>query len=119
MHGSRKPRLPIQAEKLTHQYPEDTPLDEWTGNNQIEELIDFIQETQESNSNKAREHLLHSQSLMMKQYDKKLNTIAFSKLENGDDVLIENVYRNKKGGKLQGRWLGPYPVTKVNRENLK
>ena len=27
MHGSRKPRLPIQAQNLTQQYLEDTPLE--------------------------------------------------------------------------------------------
>ncbi|KAI6654625.1 hypothetical protein LOD99_1020 [Oopsacas minuta] len=77
-----------------------------------------MQETQEFNSNKAGEHLSHSQTLMKQQYDKKVNPIAFSKIENGDNVLIENMYRNKKRGKLQDRWLGPYPVTKVNRTTV-
>ncbi|KAI6649389.1 hypothetical protein LOD99_11755 [Oopsacas minuta] len=64
------------------------------------------------------ENTSHSQTLMKQQYDKKLHPIAFSKIENGDNVLIENMYRNKKGGKLQDRWLGPYPVTKVNRTTV-
>ncbi|KAI6658677.1 hypothetical protein LOD99_10994 [Oopsacas minuta] len=88
MHGSRKPRLPIQAQNLIHQYPEDSTLGEWAGDYQIEELVDvFMYETQEFNRNKAGEHLSHSQTLMKQQYDKKVNPIAFSKIENGDNVL--------------------------------
>ena len=86
MHGSRKPRLPIQAQNLVHQYPEDLPLDEFAGEDQIEELIDFVQDITESNSNTAGEHLTRAQALMKQQYDKKLNPVAFSKLESGDNV---------------------------------
>ena len=43
MHGSRKPRHPLQAQNLTHQCPEDTPLDEWAGDEQLEEWMDFVQ----------------------------------------------------------------------------
>ena len=55
---------------------------------------------------------------MKQQYDKKLNRASFRKLEKGDSVLIDNVYRKTKGGKLQDKWLGPYSVTNVTSTNV-
>ena len=80
--------------------------------------MDFLQKPQESNSNRAGECLTHSLTLMKRQSDKKLNPVAFSKFENGDNVMIENMYSSKKGGRLQDRWLGPFPITKVNRTTV-
>ena len=79
-----------------------------------------MQDTQESNNKIALENLAHSQKLMKQQYDKKLTraSASFRKLEKGDSVLIENVYRNKKGGRLQDKWLGPYSITKVTSTNV-
>ena len=77
-----------------------------------------MQESQQSNINVAIKHLAHSQTLMKQQYDKKLNNKTICELEKGDDVLIENTYQNQKGGKLQDRWLGPYPVAKVTQSNV-
>ena len=116
MHGSRKPRLPTQAQSLTYQYPEDTGIGECAVEEQMEQLINFMQDTQESNNTVALENLSHSQTLMKQQYDKKLNRASFRKLEIGDSVLIEN--RKTKGGKLQDKWLGPYSVTKVTSTNV-
>ena len=89
MHGSRKPRLPTQAQSLTYQYPEDTSIGECAVEEQMEQLISFMQDTQESKNSIALENLTHSQTLMKQQYDKKLNRGSFRKLEKGDSVLIE------------------------------
>ena len=43
MYSNRNINSPI--------YPENTPLDEWTGTDQIEKLIDFIHKTHESSNN--------------------------------------------------------------------
>ena len=118
MHGSRKPRLATQAQSLTYQYPEDTSIGECAVEEQMEQLISFMQDTQESNNSIALENLTHSQTLMKQQYDKKLNRASFRKPEKGDSVLIENVYRKTKGGKLQDKWLGPYSVTKFTSPNV-
>ena len=64
-----------------------------------------MHEAQESNSQKTGEQLLHSQKLIKEQFDKKLNPVTSTKLEIGDNVLIENVYQGKKGLKLQDKWL--------------
>ena len=69
MHGCRKPRLPIQAQIQAHEYPEDTPLDQWAEDDQIEELVDFMQENLESNTQRAGEQLIHSQKLMKQQFE--------------------------------------------------
>ena len=116
MHGSRKPRLPTQAQSLIYQYPEDIGIGECAVEEQMEQLINFMQDTQESNNCIALENLAHSQTLMKEQYDKKLNRASFSPLEKGDSVLIEN--QKTKGGKLQDKWLGPYSVTKVTSTNV-
>ncbi|KAI6657828.1 hypothetical protein LOD99_570 [Oopsacas minuta] len=118
IHGSRKARLPTEAQNQDYQHPEDSILDQWGGEHQFEKLIDFMQEAHESNSQIAGEQLLHSQNLIKQQFDKKLNPVSSRKLEIGDNVLIENVYRSKKGGKLLDKWIGRYPVTKVNRSTV-
>ena len=101
-----------------YEYPEDTLLDQLAEDDKIEELVDFLQENLESNTQKAGEQLFHSQKLMKQQLDKNLNPIVSSKLEIGDNVLIVNVYRGKLGGKLQDKWIGPHPVTKVNSTSV-
>ena len=92
MHGSRKPRLPIQAENLAALYPDAgaLDLDEWAGEEQINEFIDTMQEAQMDNQEIAGESLKHSKTLMKKQYDKRLNPVTLNTIEKGDEVLIEN-----------------------------
>ena len=121
MHGSRKPRLPIQAENLSALYPDagTALLDEWAGEDEVNKLVDSLHEVELQNQNIAGEYLAHSKTLMKKQHDKKLHPVTRNKFEKGDEVLIENVYRKKKGGKLEDRWLGPYNVDKVNTTNVR
>ena len=55
---------------------------------------------------------------MNEQFDKKVNPITKSFKVN-DEVLIENVSRMRsKGGMLQDKWIGPYPITKVSTKML-
>ena len=57
---------------LRHKYPEDIGISECAVEDQMEKLINFVQDTQESNNNIALDKLAHSQKLMKHQYDKKL-----------------------------------------------
>ena len=65
------------------------------------------------------ENLTPSKELMKRQYDKKINPITFNVLKETDEVLIENVYQKKKGGKFHDKWLGPYPIADVTRNTVK
>ena len=121
IHGSRKPRLPIQAENLAALYPDAGTLilDEWTGEEQVNELIGTMQEAQMDNQKIAGESLKHSKTLIKRQFDRNLNPVTLKEIEKGDEVPIENVYQKKKGGKLEDKWLGPYLVDKVNPTNVR
>ena len=68
---------------------------------------------QEHSFEEAGKNLVKSKEIMKKQYDKKVNPIA-NILNVSDDVLIENLTtKTSKGGKLQNKWICPYPITKV------
>ena len=56
--------------------------------------------------------------MMKKQYDKKViqNKKEF---QINDEVFIENMPKKRsQGGKLQDKWIGPYPITKVTNSTL-
>ena len=116
MHGSRKPRLPIQAENFATLYPNggELSLGESARNEEILELVNSTQEVLMKTHEIAGKSLTHSKALMKKQHDKRLNPRALTKIEKGDEVLIENVYLKKRGGKLEET----YPVDKVNPTNV-
>ena len=50
---------------------------------------------------------------------RKSNPIHFENLKEADEVLIENVYESRKGGKFQDKWLGPYPIAQVNPKTVR
>ena len=56
---------------------------------------------------------------MKKQYDKKVNPIT-NTFKASDKVLTENMStKRSKGGKLQAKWIGPFPITKVSNSCVK
>ena len=119
MHGCRKPRLPFEAENLAFLYP-DVSMEENSlkddGND--DELLQFMKNEQEDSFQQAGKNLINSKKIMKEQFDKKVNPITQSFKVN-DEVLIENVSRMRsKGGKLQDKWIGPYPTTKVSTRML-
>ena len=121
MHGSRKPRLPNEAENLSFLYPDvsfgETMSDE-TENDQIHDLIETMKNEQEISHQQAGLNLAKSKEVMKKQYDKKVNPIT-QNIKVNDEVFLENMCKKKsKGGKLQDKWIGPYPITKVSSHNL-
>ena len=124
MHGSRKPRLPTEAESLARLYP-DVTVEEAQSHlndfNEVEttELIESMQVAQTSDHVAAGKSLTRSKELMKRQYDKKINPIKFNDLKETDEVLIENVYQKKKGGKFHDKWLGQYPIADVTRNTVK
>ena len=115
MHGSRKPRLPTEAENLSLLYPDIASV---SCDQDQNELLEYMRTAQDDNFQIAEDSLTHSKEVMKKRHDRKLNPITFCKLEETDEVLIENVYQKKKGGKLQDKWLGPYPVVKATQSNV-
>ena len=119
MHGCRKPRLTFEAENLAFLYPdismEENSLED-DGND--DELLQFMKNEQEDSFQQAGKNLINSKKIMKEQFDKKVNPITKSFKVN-DEVLIENVSRMRsKGGKLQGKWIGPNPITKVSTKML-
>ena len=120
MGRERFNRLPIQAENFATLYPNggELSLGESARNEEILELVNSTQEVLMKTHEIAGKSLTHSKALMKKQHDKRLNPCALTKIEKGDEVLIENVYLKKRGGNLEDKWLGPYPVDKVYPTNF-
>lgn len=120
VHGSRKPRLPTEAEDLALLYPDViiAASDDDEGVNETE-LVEHMQIAQENQQIVAGECLTRSKVMMKNQYDKKINPIHFENLKEADEVLIENVYQSRKGGKFQDKWLGPYPIAQVNPKTVR
>ena len=121
MHGCRKPRLPFEAESLSFLYPDvnlGETSDENDDNNDLDDLIQAMKRDQQESFQHAGESLINSKKIMKRQYDKKVNPIT-TKFAVDDDVLIENMCRKKsKGGKLQDKWIGPYPIKEVSRSTV-
>ena len=112
--------MPTEERNLALPYP-DIPVEstyENDNDDELNELIEYMQTAQENDHKLAGESLVNSKSSMKKQYDKRLNPITYKNISESDEVLIENVYQKKKGGKFQDKWLGPYPVAKVNRRTI-
>ena len=123
MHGSRKPRLPTEAENLAMLYPdvaieESQSLGNDTSEDTTTELIQSMQAAQANDHVVAGELLTRSKELMKRRHDNKLNPITFNNLDKTDEVLIENVYQKKKGWKFHDKWLGPYRIAKLNRNTV-
>ena len=120
MHGSRKPRLPNEAENMSFLYP-DISLETTSLTNEddhIEELVQLMNTEQEHSFQLAGEKLLKSKKEMKKQYDKKIHPITKA-FQINDEVIIENLStKRSQGGKLQDKWIGPYPITKVTNSTL-
>ena len=66
MHGSRKPRLPIQAENLAAVYPKagELSLGESAKDEDILELTNFTRQAQMKNQDIASKALTHSKAQM-------------------------------------------------------
>ena len=55
---------------------------------------------------------------MKQHYDKKIHPITKA-FQIKDEVIIENLStKRSQGGKLQDKWIGPYPITKVTNSTL-
>ena len=116
MNGCRKPRLPNEVEDLQFLYPDvfntDASLD--TDDSQKDNLVQFMKSTQDQSFHEAGKSLIKSKEILKKQYDKKVNPIT-NTFKASDKVLIENMStKRRKGGKLQAKWIGPFPITKVS-----
>ena len=112
MHGSRKPRLPSDAENLLFLYP-DISIGNTPQSSEDDQNNQFMKTEQENSFEEAVQNLRKSKEIMKTSFDKNINPINKTFRVN-DEVLIENLSRKRsKGGKLQNRWVGPYPITRA------
>ena len=83
MHGSRKPCLPTQAEKLSLLYPDagNSMIEGWVKEDEEQKLVDYMNEVEQQNQDIAGKYLAHSKIKMKRQYDKRLNPITCRKFE--------------------------------------
>ena len=126
MNGSRKPRLPSEIENLQFLYPDivdtdaevETETEVDSNGSQMTDLVKFTKTKQEHILEEAGKNLIKSKEIMKKQYDSKVSPITYT-LNISDNVLIENMSsKRSKGGKLQDKWIGPYPITKVANSSV-
>ena len=82
-------------------------------------MVQLMNAEQEHSFQLAGEKLLKSKKMMKKQYDKKVIIRNKKEFQINDEVFIENMSKKRsQGGKLQDKWIGPYPITKVTNSIL-
>ena len=101
-------RLPIDSELLpdSDKAPDraDPPEDEISG------TIDLLLKRREKAFEIAEANIKSAQTKQKETYDRKHQPPTFSV---GSKVLLENTaQKQRKGGKLESRWLGPYYVNR-------
>ena len=117
MDSFRKARLPNEAtdifEKEVLGCEENETDDCWGDDAKLLEFNTKVNEIKEVLYENASINLLKSKIKMKKQHDKRLNPVVRTDYKLTDRVLVVN-HRRKKN-QLQIRWLGPFPITKVNQ----
>ena len=94
-------RLPIDSELLPGQPEERTP----------EEVIEHLLKSREEVFTTAEANIKSAQGKQKETYDRKHQQV--STLSVGMKVLLENTaQKQRKGGKLDSRWLGPYFINR-------
>lgn len=117
MYSFRKARLPNEAtdifEKEVLGCEENESDDCWGDDEKLLEFNTKMNEIKEVLYGNASKNLLKSKIKMKKKHDKRLNPVVRTNYEVTDRVLVVN-HRRKKN-QLENRWLGPFPITKVNQ----
>ena len=105
MMFGRHPRLPIDAEFDLNEesYSEPSERD-------IEQAMENLVKIHKDITAKATVNISEAQKVQKDYYDRKHTPILMNK---GAKVLIENTaQRERKGGKLCNKWLGPYIINR-------
>ena len=88
--------------------PPDTQLDESTTSRDTDALIEALLAVRKQAFSKAEENITAAQRKQKEEYDRKHQPKV---LKVGTEVLLENtMQKQRKGGKLEPLWLGPYTI---------
>ena len=108
MMFGREPRLPIDVELMSQQSSSDTlsqPTEE-----EVTAIVDQQLKVHKTLAHKASANIHEAQTKQKEYYDRKHQP---EELAVGTKVLRENTaQKQRKGGKLSDKWLGPYIVHK-------
>ena len=112
MMFGREPTFPIDTE---HQLPlDEADQCEKLTNEEISVAMDSLHSFQKEMYSTAKENITKAQKKQKDYYDSRHQTQTFAV---GEKVLVENTaQKQRKGGKLKDKWLGPY---RINREICK
>ena len=87
--------------------PPDTQSDETTTSSNTDALIEALLAARKEAFSKAEENITAAQKKQKEEYDRKHQP----KVQVGTVVLLENtMQKQRKGGKLEPLWLGPYTI---------
>lgn len=88
--------------------PPDTQSDETTTSSDTDVLIEALLAARKEAFSKAEENITAAQKKQKEEYDRKHQPKV---LKVGTVVLLENTaQKQRKGGKLEPLWLGPYTI---------
>ena len=103
----RHPRLPIDVEYDPPAYSNE--LSEPTAD-QIKLAMTNLLSAREETKEKASKNIEEAQEKQKEYYDRKRSPETFA---DGTEVLVENTaQKQRKGGKLTDKWLGPYIINR-------
>ena len=114
-----KPHVPID---IFMKYPTDEDLDRDLTREEVATLereyldirIEEMKKVKETMIGRAKVNIANAQIRQKRNYDKQFETKE--KFEIGDLVLLENqVNKNRKGGKGQNRFSGPYAILDISK----
>lgn len=100
-------RLPIDSELLHSSVVQDrvNPLED-----DVSDTIDLLLKSRDKAFEIAEGNIKSAQTKQKETYDRKHQPPTYS---IGSNVLLENTaQKQRKGGKLESRWLGPYCVNR-------
>ena len=98
-------RLPIDSEILQSATNDDDEED-----SNIDEIVTKLLQSREEAFRKAKHNIDKAQKTQKETYDRKH---LQEELPAGTEVLLENTaQKQRKGGKMDPVWLGPYTISK-------
>ena len=98
-------RLPIDTEFL----PSDLDAEEGDAET-VDHTIEYLLSTRQTVFQKADSNIASAQKHQKETYDRKHQP---QQIAEGTEVLLENTYhKQRKGGKMNPVWLGPYTISR-------
>ncbi len=103
-------RLPIDSEVLPSDQEEDLDWQEGDQEEDLDQKIQKLLASREAAFKKAEDNIAVAQKVQKETYDRKHQPEVF---QEGTEVLLENTcQKQRKGGKLEPLWLGPYTINR-------